>query len=181
MGVTTSFFSASDDALRAAAPGWITPEWGAFVENDVLNPFTGVRTRLKQHELLSEPPHDCAPGEIYKLVKRERAYAWKLPGGSRELEALMRLMTSAPDDEIAKLGRLALLGPSDAEEWVFEFPEPFVSALAALDDVSLARFAAAWQEELAWPSSPKPLVAQLAEVAREARASGHRMFSYVSL
>ena len=46
----------------------------------------------------------------------------------------MRLMTDASEEKLAELGRLALLGPPDAECWVFEIPSPFVLVLADLAD-----------------------------------------------
>src|ERR1700742_2674968 len=101
MGATTSFFSATWEQLEAAAPGWVRPTYGGFVEKELSNPFTGQKKVVTQHELLSEAPQDCPPDEIHTLVKAERAWAWKLAGG--ELESLMRLMTHASDGRIAEL------------------------------------------------------------------------------
>ena len=67
---------------------------------------TREKTLVKQHELLSEPPHDCPRAQIHTLVKRGRRFAWKL--GVPELEELMRLTTNAPDEAISELGRRAL-------------------------------------------------------------------------
>jgi hypothetical protein len=179
LGVTTSFFSATQEELEAAAPGWVRPRYGTFSVKEVLNPFTRTKTLVKQHELLSEEPHDCPPDEIHKLVKRERAFAWKLAGP--ELEDLMRLMTNAPDDKVAELARRALLGPEDAENWVFQFPDVFVEALAHLSSTEVPRVARAWQEKLGWPEAPTAILEQLVEVASEAATAQRRMFSYVSL
>ncbi|MGH7330783.1 MAG: hypothetical protein ACREJX_20730, partial [Polyangiaceae bacterium] len=98
-----------------------------------------------------------------------------------EIEQLMKLMTNAPDDEVAELGRQALLGPGDAEDWVFEVPDVLVKALAGLDKIEIPKLAKAWQEKLGWPEAPTHLLAQLVEVASEAIAAKQRMFSYVSL
>jgi len=179
LGVTTSFFSATPAQLEATAPGWLRAQYGAFAEKEVLNPYTREKTLVKQHELLSEPPPDCPRAQIHTLVKRERRFAWKL--GVPELEELMRLMTNAPDDAIAELGRRALIGPEDAEEWVFEIPEVFANALAGLNSADLPRLARAWQNRLGWPEPPVTMLEQLVEVATEAATARHRMFSYVSV
>lgn len=179
MGVTTSFFSATQAQLEAAAPGWVKPEYGGYAEKEVVNPFTREKRIVKQHELLSEAPEDCPPDEIHTLIKRERAYAWRLTGN--ELEPLMSLLTNAPADKVAELGRQALLGPEGSENWVYELPTVFVDALARLDDADAERIASAWHRKIEWQESPSPLLGQLREVAREAKAKGHQMFSYVCL
>ena len=179
MGVSTSFFSASQEQLEAAAPGWVRPKYGAFGQRETLNPFTGEETLVKQHELLSEEPEDCPPDAILELIEPERAYGWKLDGG--ELEALMKLITDASDDKLAELTRRALLGPADAECWVFEIPDVLVKSLARLHANEVPSLAAKWQEELVSAEPPIELLEQLVAVASEAVAAQHRMFSYVSL
>jgi hypothetical protein len=179
LGVTTSFFSTSLEQLEAAAPGWVKPEYGAFLEKEVLNPFTRQKTIVKEHELLSAAPDDCPPDEILKLIKRDRAFAWKLAGG--ELEHLMKILTNAPDDKIAELSRRALIGPDDTEAWVFEVPDVFVQALAGIKSTEISELAKAWQDKLGWTGPPTALLEQLVEVASEAVTARHRMFSYTSL
>ncbi len=176
MGVRTSFFSATMDQLKAAAPGWIEPKYGeALIE--IVNPFTRVVSH-RQHELLSEPPLDAPPEEIHTLIKKGRAFEWRLD--SRELESLMKLMTNAPEARIAELHRQALLGPVGADA-VLAIPDALADALAAVKTPDLDALAASWQTQLGWESSPKALLEELVEIAREARAAGHRMFSYVTL
>jgi hypothetical protein len=176
MGVTTSFFTATIDELKAAAPGWIEPEYGDELV-DIVNPFT----REVSHRMprpLTKNPDACPPDALHSLVKKERAYKWKLVGG--ELKPLMKLMTtSASEAQLAEVYHQALIGPSDAENAVVVVPELLVDALVKASGIdALAR---AWQAELRWESSPKALLEELIDVAREARAAGHRMFAYVSL
>jgi len=179
LGVTTSFFSATFEQLAASAPGWVTPNYGAFSEKEVLNPFTKEKFLLKQHELLSEPPQDSPPEEIGKLIKPGRKYAWKL--AVTELEELMRLMTDAPEDKVAEVSRRALIGPDDAETWVFEIPEPFVRSLVALSATRLSEVAKVWQNKMDWKTPPTALLEELVAVATEAVGTQQRMFAYVSL
>jgi hypothetical protein len=179
MGVTTSFFTATIEELEAAAPGWVRPRYGAFSKKEVQNPFTKEPIVVKEFELLSEPPDDCPPDEIHTLIEKERAYAWKLNAG--EVEQLMQLMLKASEEEAAVLGRQALLGPGDVENWVFEVPESFVTALAAVKRDEITALAAAWQAKLEWNNPPTQLLEQLVEVATEAVERKKRMFSYVSL
>jgi hypothetical protein len=176
MGVTTSFFTATMDELEAAAPGWIEPKYGeALIE--IVNPFTRIVSH-RQHELLSEAPPAGPEDEIFSLIKKGRAFKWKL--ASSELEPLMKLLTDAPEARIAELHRHALLGPVGADA-VLVVPDDFVDALAAVQASDVDALAASWQTALRWDVSPKPLLEELVEVAREARAAGHRMFSFVSL
>jgi hypothetical protein len=144
-----------------------------------VNPFTGEKRLVQVHELLSEEPMDAPPPRIHTLVKPERAYAWKVL--VTDLEALMRLITDASDGVVAEMSRRALLGPSDAEEWVFEIPTVFVKALAGLPLDRVPEIARAWQEKIGWQSSPRPLLEELVEVAAEAIGAKGHMFSYVSL
>lgn len=162
--------------LEAAAPGWIEPKYGdAIIE--IVNPFTRVVSH-RQRELLTEAPLACPPDEIYTLIKVGRAYHWSVT--CADLEPLMKLLTNASDP--SELHRQALQGPTDVEHVVLVIPDAFVDALAAVKPSQIDALAESWQSLLRWDATPKALLEELVEVAREARAAaGHRMFAYVSL
>lgn len=178
MGVRTGFFVASREALEAAAPGWIRPKYGAYTRREVTNPFTLETVRIAQHELLSEASGDCPPDSLLSLMS-EGEFGWKM--GTEDLEALMAQLTGADEASTAELGRRALLGPEDAESWVFECPAVFVAALAALDRAALPGVAESWRKKMHWPEAPADLLGRLRETAARAVAADQPMFVYVAL
>lgn len=179
MGVTTSYFSATIEQLKAAAPGWVEPVYGAFREREMKNPFTGEVGTVSGFELETEAPRDCEPDGLHLLIEPGGASDWKLVGN--EVGELVRLLTDASEERLAELERLALLGPPDAECWVFEVPTPFVRVLADLGDDRVPELARAWNEKLEWDQPPVALLTGLIEVARQSLARGQRMFAYKSL
>lgn len=179
MGVTTSFFAASWDQLRAAAPGWVVPEYGPYVEVVVENPFTGQNMRVKRCELLTSPPGDALDESIHELIAPGRSYAWKLVG--TELSVLMKVVLDASDEDVAHLGRFALIGSDDQETWVTEIPSAFVAALAALPDDQQEATAERWRVAIEWEEPPRALLRQLVDVAKETANGDKRMFAYVAL
>ncbi len=57
MGVTMSFFAATNAQLTAAAPGWVVAEYGALRKVMARNPFTGKELgEITQWECLSRAP-----------------------------------------------------------------------------------------------------------------------------
>ncbi|HEX4514125.1 MAG TPA: hypothetical protein VH054_11330 [Polyangiaceae bacterium] len=168
-----SFFSATMEQLKAAAPGWIEPKYGEKLI-EMIDPFTHILSH-QQHELLSEPPPPGPDDEILTLIKKGRAFKWRFMVNG--LDSLMKLLTNAPEAAIAELHQSALLGPVGSDA-VCVIPETLVDALTALKPSDVAPLAASWQTALRWDSPPKELLEELIEVAREARAAGHRMFLF---
>ena len=176
MGVRTQFFAATQQELEAAVVGSVRPEFGPFGEQRRVNPFTGAVMLTTGYALLSAEPEDCDEEQIHTLVKPGRG-AWKL--NDDELVSLMRLLTHASDEEMAKLGRVAVLHCSQNQ--AFEIPDVLAKALASLDHAGIVTTATAWQQELDWPDPPTNILEELVAVASEAAAAGQRMFTYVSL
>ena len=72
----------------------------------------------------------------------------------------------------------------EAEEWLYEFPDAYVSLLAGLKGEQIATAGAAWAatEELEWePSDGQEVLTELAKLAGAARAKKQGLYFWGSL
>jgi hypothetical protein len=86
------------------------------------------------------------------------------------------------DIEVHALEERAL--SDDGERWLFRFPDKLVQKLAALDQPTLAKAAAAWSqtEELhCQPGDVQPVIVALVALSRSALAGGKNLYLWGSL
>ncbi len=103
---------------------------------------------------------------------------------SLELETLWAIAESrawsAQEDTLEFIGD----DKSDAESWLFRFPERFVDVLAAMSATDLKRAAAEWgaTEEIELPAEEvAPILRDLVELAKYARATKRGLYLWGSL
>ena len=181
MGVRFEFFAATTAELLAAAPGWELAEYGPFEERTRVNPFTRVQSTAWGFELLTAAPQGAEDERIIDLLEKEERASFSGFMVTKPLASLVARLVPESAEERAKLGRLALVGPQEADNWVEELPDALTTALAALTPEQIEEVACSVQSDCELELSPTFLVSHLSEVARRAVSTNRRVFCYGSV
>jgi hypothetical protein len=190
MGNSCDFFLATPSELRGVFPGWGRPAHDR-VERVMRNPFT--RTEIAYLGWVADPADDTPPAPVRGDSYWERI-SWLRSEGMSHVHPLMigALLSvlldpsTDPLDWIDRVSNPPPLAPpakwteGDESVFLFALPEPFVAALAALEESSLAQVADTWRnamEDKDWDvEACAELLACLRTLARESRGNGKALF-----
>ena len=191
MGHSCDFFLATPSELRGVFPGWGRPA-RERVERVMRNPFT--RSEITYLAWVADPADDT-PTEPVRGDSYWARISWLRSEQMTHVDALMigallSVLLDRSTDALAWIDRWSNLPPlAPPAKWteadrsvacLFALPEPFVAALAALEESSLAQVGDTWRnamENKDWDvEACAELLACLRTLARESRGNGKALF-----